>query len=247
MMRKFLLAGAAVAALLCGSPAYAQVGTCTTADGPCAGLTDQILQYARQLLQLDEETTTAIQEVTNTLALGATSFEDLTADISEILGIVNTANMLVGQTGFIITNLNTLGGYPLGNISNWHQQFTNESNAVGNAMKVCGEVNNVLQGISNDAKLLTALVNQVMAVLGRQQSLQTVSSQLSQLGQSIQKIESGKLGCRQATDTYYSAKQDHQYLTDGVDSHDLTLAWVQQCTAAVQLGGTLIPACAGSQ
>jgi hypothetical protein len=245
-MRKLLMAGVAVMALLAGRSANAQA-LCTTSDGPCSSLADQLLQYTEQGLQLDQETITAVREYENTLPLATNSFEDLTNDINNILGLVNTANMLVGLTGQIVQNINALGGYPLGNISNWHQQFTNEANAVGKAFMVCGQVTNILQGIGNDARLLTNFVNQVMAVIGRQQSLQNVSGQLSQLGQEIQKIESGKMGCRQGFATYYAAKQDHQYLTQTVGDHDLELSWLAQCQAVANLGGTLSIACAGSQ
>jgi hypothetical protein len=243
-MRALLLAGVAVTALFWGGAALAQQAvTCVN----CDTLVQQLLAYTEQGLQLNQETVTAVQEYTSALPLATTSFEDLTDDINQILGLVNTASMLINQTGQIIQNISTLGGYPLGNIPDWHQQLANEANAVGKAMMVCGEANNILQGLSNDAHLLSSFVNQVMAVLGRQQSLQTVSSQISQLGQEIQKIESGKMGCRQAFATYYAGRQDREYLITSLGDHDMQMTWVWQCQAIAALGGSLPANCAGAQ
>jgi hypothetical protein len=234
-MKKLVLAGA-VAFAIAPPASHAQVGVCTTVDGPCSSLADQLLQYTEQGLQLNQETITAVQEYTSALELGQTSFEDLTNDINQILGIVNTANMLVNQTGQIITNLSGGHGYPLGNIANWHQQLSNESLAVGNAMKACGEATNLLQSVANDARLLTSLVNQIMAVFGRQQSLQTLGGQLSQLGQSLQKMESGAIACRQGGATYQAARQDWHYMIQSVSDQDNEITVVNECNIVAQLG-----------
>jgi hypothetical protein len=234
-VRKILFAVALI--LLAAPAARAQVGgVCTTVDGPCSSLADQLLQYTEQGLQLNQETITAVQEYTSALELGQTSFEDLTNDINQILGIVNTANMLVNQTGQIIINLSGGHGYPLGNIANWHQQLSNESLAVGNAMKACGQATNLLQSVANDARLLTSLVNQIMAVFGRQQSLQTLGGQLSQLGQSLQKMESGAMACRQGGATYQAARQDWHYMIQSVSDQDNEITVVNECNIVAQLG-----------
>ncbi len=237
-VRKLLFISAGVIVVMTMSSAHAQVGgVCTTVDGPCSSLADQLLQYTEQGLQLNQETVTAVQEYTSALELGTTSFEDLTNDITEILGIVNTANMLVGQTGQIITALSGGHGYPIDAAGfNWHQQLSNESLAVGNAFKACGEATNLLQGIGNDARLLNQLVNQVMAAFGRQQSLQTLSSQLSQVGQEIQKIESGAMACRQGTATYQASQQDFKYMVNSVKDRELEVTLNNECAAMTSLG-----------
>jgi hypothetical protein len=242
MIKRLLLASTAVLGIfLCTQSSHAQT-LCNTVQGPCASL-------ATQTLQLNEETITTAREIISALTLSGTAFQDLTNDISQIQGIINTANMLVGNTGQILQNISVSSGYPLDNISNWHQQFTNEANAVGLAMTACGEVTNILQGIANDAQLLTSLVNQVMTVLGRQQSLQTISSQLSELGQSLEKIEGGANSCRQGFATYQSAQEDHQYLTQSYSDRELEATWVNECAAIAQLDGVSAPAsiCAGAQ
>jgi hypothetical protein len=243
-MRKLLCAGVAAGALLSAPYSHGQEAVvCTN----CDTLAQQLLAYAEQGLQLNEETVTAVRETTDALPLAQFTFQDFTDDIAQIQGIINTANMLVGQTGQILQNISTLGGYPLGNIPNWHQQITNEANAVGKAFMVCGEVTNILQGIANDARLLTQLVNQVMAAIGHQQSFQTISSQISELGQQIQKIEGGANGCRQGFATYDAAQQDRQYLIHSVGDRDMEATWVQECQKITALGWPLPNWCAGSQ
>jgi hypothetical protein len=242
MVRKLLLAGVATAALLYGSHAEAQVGNCTTIDGPCSSFLEQQLSYLLQGLQKIDEDTTAFQEVAAQLPLVSNAFYDLTADVGALQGYIYTANMLVGLTGQIITNISSQGGYPVSGLNNWHQQFTNESLAVGKAMNVCGQVINFLTDIIDDAKIMTSLVNQVIAAVGREKSLQTISSQLSEEKQEIQKIQGGANGCRQSSATFQAAKQDHQYLTQTVGDHDLEITEVTQCAAVSALGFTPAPA-----
>ena len=120
--------------------------TCTN----CSTIGQQLLDYARQLSQLQQEIQTAqntlnfyINAVQNTLALPGTVYRDLTGDINQITSIANTANMLVGQTGQMLTNLSSTSGYPLGGITNWHQELSNESAAIAQALKAAAGVLNL--------------------------------------------------------------------------------------------------------
>lgn len=218
---------------LSGGSVQAQVGLCTTEDGPCSSLADQLLQYTEQGLQLNQETITAVQEYTSALPLGITSFQDLTDEINKILGIVNTASMIVGQTSQIIVALTGSSGYApaYGAGFNWHQESSNQFAAIGRSMQVCGQALSLLQGLGNDAQLLATLVNQIQAVLGRQQSLQTLGSQISQLGQSIQKAHSGLMGCYQSQNTYFAMRAAHQYMIQSVADLDLDITSANECAA----------------
>src|SRR4051812_29646304 len=102
-----LLLGGLVIALSAGS-ARAQLfgGNCMTPTGPCAGLFDQILQYGRQALQLEQETIaavqatiTAAQEVTNTILLPVQTFENAAAQVQYIVNLAQRADLLLGNTG----------------------------------------------------------------------------------------------------------------------------------------------------
>ena len=124
-MKKILLAGAATLALVLTTPGDAQVVYCSN----CSTVSQQLLDYARQFQQLTNEIQTAqntlntyINLVQNTVNLPSTVYRDLTADINRITSIANQASMLAGQTKLMLTNLSSTSGYPLGNISNWHQE-----------------------------------------------------------------------------------------------------------------------------
>jgi P-type conjugative transfer protein TrbJ len=166
MMRRVLLGGVAALAL-CG-PACAQVGgLCTTATGPCASLPQQLLDYARQFDQLQQEIQTAEQEIINTLRLPGTVYRDLTGDIQQIQAIAQQANMLSGQMGLMVNNLSvsSAGGYPIpgGANFNWHQWMSNEDAAVGLTMKTAAQVLNLQPGqLSADATTLSLLNQQAL-------------------------------------------------------------------------------------
>jgi hypothetical protein len=246
-MNKLLPAAAVAIGLACGIPNGVRAqALCTTAEGPCASDANQVLQYLRQAIQLVQETTTATQEVTNTLALGTTAFSDLTGTIQQITTIANQANMLVGLSGQMLTNIRTPGGYPIGYGTatlGWHQQMTNEANAVGTAMNSAGQVLNALQTLSTDAAKMATLVNQIMAAVGRQQSLQTLQSALSQMTQTLQRTQATQTTNQQAALTRAMAQQDRQYLTQTVNDHDLEGTWVSECNAITALGGAAQASC----
>jgi hypothetical protein len=246
-VRKLLLAGIALMVLEGFSiDSVKAQGLCVTVGGPCSSTINQALEYARQLLQLNQETTTAIQEVTAGLALGSTAFNDLTGTIALITKIANDANMLVGNAGYMLGALQTPGGYPIGygaDLMQWHQELTNEANAVGTAMYSAARVINGLQTLSQDTATLATLVGQIMAVVGRQQSLQTLQSSLSQVGQTLQRTQMSSIVNQQALLTQLSAQQAKQYLQVTVHDHDLEGTWVNECAEVTALGGITPASC----
>ena len=143
-MRRIMLAGVAAIALLAGrNEAFAQAAvTCVN----CSTIAEQLVQYAEQVNQLVQETATQlntlntyINAVTNTLSLPGNLYRDLTGDIQKLESIRETADLLTSQfSGPIIKNLSYTNGYPLGNITNWHQEITNEANAVALALTAAG-------------------------------------------------------------------------------------------------------------
>jgi hypothetical protein len=246
-MRKILLAGAAGCALLGATDAHAQVGgLCTTADGPCSSFPEQLLQYTEQGLQLNQETITAVQEYTSALPLTYFAFQDLTGEITAIADLATSASMLAGNTLIILTDLNALGGgISTANLTNWHQAMTNDANAVGLAMQVCAKANMLVSSFANEAALFTNFVNAIEAVIGRQQSLQNISQQTSQLAQTIRKIGAETIPCRQASATFQAAQQHRQYVFQEVNDHDNDITSVNECGIVAQLG--FVPAGCGGE
>jgi P-type conjugative transfer protein TrbJ len=243
MMRRILLAGAAAIGLFYGQAAHAQQAVfCTN----CSTIGQQLLDYARQFEQLQQEITTAEQEVINTLSLPGTVYRDLTADIQQITTLANQANMLAGNMGTILNAMAV--GYPQNALDNWHQWLTNETNAVALAMRTAAQVLNLQPNqLPMDATTLAALDAQALGTGGRQASLQTLAGGLSSVGQGINKQQATVATALQALISYQSTERDKEQLLRNVSDRDLETAWVLQCQAVTALGGALPNNCAGSQ
>jgi P-type conjugative transfer protein TrbJ len=239
MIRKVLLAGVAAVSLLGAVPARAQ-GLCVTATGPCSSLPQQLLDYARQFEQLQQEITTAEQEIKNTLALPGTVYRDLTGDIAQLTAITNQANMLAGNSLNMITALSSVGGYaPFTGPGMFHQQFSNENVAVSLALKTAAQAitqqNTQLQA---DATTLSALQTQALGTGGRQATQQTLAGLSASTAQSMQKLAQVMITAAQGQMTYQLAKRDEDGLINTTNDHDIEQGWLAACAMVAQAGGT---------
>jgi P-type conjugative transfer protein TrbJ len=248
-VKKILLAGAAALALALTTPGDAQVVYCSN----CSTVSQQLLDYARQFQQLTNEIQTTqntlntyINLVQNTVNLPSTVYRDLTADINRITSIANQANMLAGQTKLMLTNLSSTSGYPLGNISNWHQELSNESAAISGALTTAANTLNLQQTQMNtDSASLASLQTQALGTSGRQMTLQTLAGALSTIGQLVQKQQATVTTAYQAMMTKQTGDQDWKYMIWGVNDRDTETTWVNECSAIAALGTTPGPQCAG--
>ena len=213
-MHKALLAiFVALALIFSAGPSQAQfAGTCTTADGPCSRLVDQIAQYARQLLQLIQETITATQEVLNTTPLGGMQFQDITAEIQQLTQIAKQADLLVGHPGDFIGNLNA-PYYPLP--ENGMQQTIYEQNSIGNAIKQLGNVvNTVNPSLAQRAATLASLTTEALQAIGRMQNQQDTHQALVTTGQDVHALTNLTLTMAQAQHTQLLAQHDQKAMND---------------------------------
>jgi type IV secretion system protein TrbJ len=252
-MKKYLLAGVTAVALATASLAGHAAGPvfCTN----CSTVTEQLLQFARQLEQLQQEIQTAentlnfyMNAVQNTVSLPSTVYRDLTNDVNQITSIATRANMLAGQTGQMLSNLGASGGYPFGTaVTNWHTQITTESNAISEALTTAANVLNLQpQQLANDAATLAALQSQALSSTGRQQALQTLAGVTATIGQSIQKSQSTLATALQGMMTYETAQRDQQAMFQAVNDQDLETTLTNECAAISSLGGTLPKGCTGT-
>ncbi len=214
ILRKAVIAGGATIALGC-APAQAQLfgGLCTVIDplfgvSPCSGLSSQLLQYARQLEQLKQEVTTAIQEVVNTVALPSQTFQDASGEISQILNIARKADLLGGNTGQFITNLSA-GSYPIGPLNNPMAEIVKEQNAVALATKQLGSLIAVENPhIASQAAIVAAINDQNMTADGRLKALQASGQLAATSGQQLHGMETILLGMAQGQHATMLADQD---------------------------------------
>lgn len=223
MLRKALIAAASAIALGC-APSHAQFfggagGLCTVLDplfgiSPCSGLSSQLLQYARQALQLEQETKTAIQEVVNTLALPGQTFADATGEIQRIVMLAKQADLLLGNTGEFIGNLNA-GYYPLP--ENAMTQLVKEQNAIGNAIQQLGNVIGVVNPqLADRATILSAIQNESLGAAGRMQALQDANQLAATTGQDLHSLVALTVGMAQGQHATMLADRDRTAMEDAM-------------------------------
>jgi P-type conjugative transfer protein TrbJ len=153
---------------------------------PCSGLSSQLLQYARQALQLEQETTTAIQEVVNTLALPGQIFNDATGEIQRVVRIAKQADLLIGNTGSFIAGLKA-GYYPLPVVA--MDQLIKEQNAIANAVEGLGRVIGVVNPqLADRTTILAAIQSESLGAEGRLQALQDANQLAATTGQDLHSL-----------------------------------------------------------
>lgn len=250
MIRKILLVGASVLTLSFSAPAHSQQAVvCVN----CSTIAQQLLGYARQLYQLQQEIQTTqntlnfyLNAVQNTANLPGTVYRDITSDVQRIEGIANTANMLSGNSGIILGNLASAAGYPLASVQNWQQQIITENNTISGAMAAAA---NVLQqqqtALQTNAATLNSLQSQALGTGGRQATLQTLAGIEATVGQQIQSQQGTLSAAVQAIMTYQTARTDRQALIDAANANDINMGLQAACQTVAASGGTST-ACTGT-
>src|SRR5208282_863084 len=110
-----VLAASLAAALAVPHPAGAQVEvicpTCTSLAEQLISDAKQAQQYLAQLQQLRAELQSYEQMVTQGLALPMSIWTGVQADIGQVRNLANAASMLTGNSGSILTRLQSAGAY----------------------------------------------------------------------------------------------------------------------------------------
>lgn len=219
MTSRTLLAGAVftIAAIINPISTHAQLfggGTCSTALGPCASLPQQLLDYARQAEQLQQEVTTALQEVTNTIRLPAALFQNSAGEVSQILSLAKQADLLLGNTGQFINNLSG-ASYPIGPLNNPMSEIVKQQNAVALAINQLGSVIAVENPhIASQAAIVAAINDQGMTADGRLKALQASSQLAATTGQQLHGMETVLVGMAQGQHATMLADHDRQAMQD---------------------------------
>lgn len=214
-MCKTLFAAIIAFAVLSTAPAYAQFGNCTTQLGPCASLPQQLLDYARQAEQLIQETTTAEQEIINTLKVPGQLFRDASGDITHMLDIAASANLLFGNTFSFINNLHQPGLFPAAITADPLKELVRQENAVSDAVHALGNAINVDNPLIADrTTIFAALSAQNMTDAGRLQALQQANQVGATTGQQLQSLETILLAMAQGQHTQIVAARDREAMQD---------------------------------
>jgi P-type conjugative transfer protein TrbJ len=248
MVRRLLLAGVAAIALLAAEPACAfDTVYCTN----CSTTTQQLATYARQLLQLQEEITTAAQSVTiaekavaNTLPLPNTFYRNISGDVQQILSLADQASMLRGNARAMLSRLAGEGTYPAGSLSEWQNRLATGEVEVSRATYAAARILEKQQStLGVNATTLASLQSQAMGTTGQQATLQTIAGILTATGQQSQSHQAAMGGSMQAVLTGQAAQTARE-------AHIRRLATAQgqagikaSCTAAAATGYPAVSAC----
>ena len=247
-MRKNIIsaaAGCAAIALLVFSPRAA------LALGPvyctnCSTIVEQAVMAGKQLEQLAQEIQTAqntlnfyMNAVQNTANLPFTVFNDITGTVSQITSIGQRAQMLINQTGTMISNLGTGSAYPVATITDLQNQLATEQIAVSNAMTQAGNALNTLSGqLPANASNFAALHSQALGSSGREQSLQTLAGVAATQGQVATQRQATSIAVEQAMLTAQTAQFDRNAANDALNKQDLANAVAADCAALASTGGS---------
>jgi type IV secretion system protein TrbJ len=212
-----LFGASAITLLAVSSPSHAQLGTCTTIDGPCSSFLEQQISYALQGVQELHEAETALQEDINTFKLPLTLFQDASGDIANLVGTVKQADLLIGNTGQFIANLSA-SSYPTGSFSTvaaGEAEIVKEQNAIALAIKQLGtaiDVENPL--LAPRATILAALNNQSLSAQGRLQALQSAQAVGATTGQQLQSMTNILMAIAQGQHATMLSQADRRAMED---------------------------------
>jgi type IV secretion system protein TrbJ len=243
MKRYLFLASVAFAPLLMAhsTPANAVVVECAN----CADLEDQLISDAKQaqqyLTQLDQYKTQLQQYanmVQNTTQLPQAIWAQVTSDIMQVRNITNAASLLTGNSGSIISRLQSAGGYlnqatrlptNIGSqFTMWQQTLANSSNSLGRTL-------GVQQGQEqNYASLLTAIDAQSQNADGQLKAIQAGNEMASLTSQQLNQIQATLTAASQEAATRDNIAAERQGVADAYGTQFLSQGYQQMTGPAYQ-------------
>lgn len=181
-MRRSALSGVALAAVASVSaprPARAQWAvTCVN----CSTTWTQLLQYAKEAQSLAtqlQQYQTQLQQyanmVTNTVALPREVWGTVQSDIMQVQALSNAASLLSGNSGSMISRLQSASAYAnqaasLGNVAG---QFSTWQQTIGNNLSTMGRTLGLQQGQQqNQAAIIQTLQQHSQSAQGQMQAIQ---------------------------------------------------------------------------
>ncbi len=223
-VRKALAVASVLGALALPGTARAQFGgdvvTCTN----CSDLATQLIQdgreassYATQLRQYTNELNMYTNMIQNTTALPVSIWGTVQSDIMQVQSIARGASLLAGNSGSILSQLNTAGSYAnrIGNVPFMLNQFNNYQQMAGNNLNTMGQQLGLQQNQeANDTNILAALEAHSTNAVGQLQAIQAGNELSHQTGTQLLEIqttlstEAQMVGTQQAIDADRNATDD---------------------------------------
>jgi type IV secretion system protein TrbJ len=181
-----LLGAVAIAALLAGAPrhASAQIPVTDLAGNvqwlqqtltQLKSLAQQAQSYATQIQQYQTQLQQYANMVMNTVALPAQVWATAQSDIMRVQALSNAASLLSGNSGSLISRLQSASGYmsEAGSLTSVPSQITGYQQTIGANLSAMGKMLGIQQGQeANDAALLAALQQHSQTAQGQMQAIQ---------------------------------------------------------------------------
>jgi type IV secretion system protein TrbJ len=231
-VRKALLLATLLISVMPSSPrpAYALLGVeCPTCDQlweQALQYGKQIQEYATQLEQLQTELSMYTNMVRNSISIPMQMFSQVQSDIAQVQTISNMAGLLTGNSGSIISRLNSLqsAGYQISStansISNLPQQFAMWQNTIGNSSKQLATAIGLQQSeLSNQATLQTAIQSHSQSAAGQLQAIQAGNEMAANNAAVLHQISQTLIATAQAAQTSAAVDADRRASEDAALLH----------------------------
>jgi len=227
--RRLALVGAALAALVTASgprPAQAQWAvTCVN----CSTTWTQLLQYAKeaqslatQLQQYQTQLEQYANMVTNTVALPQEIWGTVQSDIMQIQALSNAASLLSGNSGSMISRLQSASAYAnqvasLGNIAG---QVSTWQQTIGNNLSTMGRTLGLQQSQQqNQAAIIQALQQHSQSAQGQMQAIQAGNELAGENAAQLAQIQSTLMATAQMQASNAGVAADKQATEDAAMLH----------------------------
>ena len=220
---------AALASVATPPPAYAQWAvTCVN----CSTTWTQLLQYAKEAQALEtqlQQYQTQLQQytnmITNTVALPQEIWGTVQSDIMQVQALSNAASLLSGNSGSMITQLQSASAYAnqVTSLGNTAGQFTTWQQTIGNNLNTMGQTLGLQKSQQqNEAAILQALQQHSQSAQGQMQAIQAGNELAGANAAQLAQIQATLVSTAQMQATGMAVQADRQATEDAAMAHFAT-------------------------
>jgi type IV secretion system protein TrbJ len=197
--------------------------------GNCADIGTQLLSYAKEAQSMAtqiEQYQTQLQQyanmVTNTVALPEEAWSTVQGDIMQVQNLSNAASLLSGNSGSLISRLQSASSYAnqVGSLGDIPSQITGYQETIGNNLSALGKTLGIQEGQEkSDAALLTSLQQHSQSAAGQMQAIQAGNELAHQQATQLMEIQATLSATAQMEATQMAVGADRQATEDAAMEH----------------------------
>jgi P-type conjugative transfer protein TrbJ len=185
-------------------------------------LAQQAQSYGTQLQQYQAQLQQYANMVTNTVTLPQEAWTTAQGDILRVQSLSNTASLLSGNSGSLISRLQSASAYAsqAGSLTNIPSQITGYQQAIGNNLSTMGKTLGIQQGMeANDAALLTTLQQHSQSAVGQMQAIQAGNELAQAQATQLMQIQATLSATAQMQATQMAVDADRRAIEDAAMTH----------------------------